>query len=179
MKHPTGTPCAAAGQFQKQRRGRERASAIEVSPLARRARTRATGLVIACHAADDGAAAAGRAPRPAAPVRGAGHREPGGRGRRGRGRGGAAGARTRCGAGEKAAVGAVAALAVARIAAMVGMARAQELTALAVASDADRGDGPTQDFAARETRVGPVVLALLLYSFSDFRVLYESQASRE
>ena len=51
----------------------------------------------------------------------------------------ASGARTRCGA--------VAALAVARIAAMVGMARAQEVTALAVALDADRGDGPTQDFA--------------------------------
>ncbi|KAG2567039.1 hypothetical protein PVAP13_7NG224500 [Panicum virgatum] len=65
----------------------------------------------------------------------------------------AASARTRCGARERAAVAAVAALAVARIAAMVGMARAQEVTALAVASDADRGDGPTQDFAKRETRV--------------------------
>jgi len=59
----------------------------------------------------------------------------------------AASARTRCGARERAAVAAVAALAVARIAAMVGMARAQEVTALAVALDADRGDGPTQDFA--------------------------------
>ena len=73
----------------------------------------------------------------------------------------AASARTRCGARERAAVAAVAALAVARIAAMVGMARAQEVTALAVASDADRGDGPTQDFAKGETRVGPDALALL------------------
>ena len=73
----------------------------------------------------------------------------------------ASGARTRCGARELAAVGAVAALAVARIAAMVGMARAQEVTALAVALDADRGNGPTQDFAKRETRVGPDVLPLL------------------
>ena len=73
----------------------------------------------------------------------------------------ASGARTRCGARELAAVGAVAALAVARIAAMVGMARAQEVTALAVALDADRGDGPTQDFAKRETRVGPDVFPLL------------------
>jgi hypothetical protein len=37
-------------------------------------------VLIACHAADDdGAATAGRPPRPAAPVRGAGRREPGGR----------------------------------------------------------------------------------------------------
>ncbi|TVU15473.1 hypothetical protein EJB05_38995, partial [Eragrostis curvula] len=62
--------------------------------------------------------------------------------------------RERCGMREKAAVGAVAAVAVARIAAMVGMARAQEVTAVAVASDADRAEAPTQDFAKRETGVG-------------------------
>ena len=65
----------------------------------------------------------------------------------------------RCGIRERCAVGAVAALPVARIVAMVGMARAQEVTALAVASDAERGgggsaDGPSHDFAKRETRVG-------------------------
>jgi len=65
----------------------------------------------------------------------------------------------RCGIREgRCAVAAVAALPVARIVAMVGMARAQEVTALAVASDAERGggsgDGPSHDFAKRETRVG-------------------------
>ncbi|KAL6838279.1 hypothetical protein ACP4OV_031907 [Aristida adscensionis] len=69
-----------------------------------------------------------------------------------------AGVWRRCGTREKAAVAAVAALAAARIGAMVGMARAQEVTALAVASDADGGGGggeagPTPDFARRETRV--------------------------
>ncbi|KAF8715151.1 hypothetical protein HU200_027706 [Digitaria exilis] len=71
----------------------------------------------------------------------------------------AGGVWARCsGAREKGAVAAAAALAVVRIAVMVGMARAQEVTALAVvASDAHRGGGvtgPTQDFAKRETRVG-------------------------
>lgn len=68
-----------------------------------------------------------------------------------------AGVWARCGAREKGAVAAAAALAAVRIVVMVGMARAQGVTALAVASDADRGgggDGPTQDFAKRETRVG-------------------------
>lgn len=69
-----------------------------------------------------------------------------------------AGVLMRCGIKEWGAVGAVAALAMLRIVAMVGMARAQEVTALAVASDAERGggsdDGPSQDFAKRETRVG-------------------------
>jgi hypothetical protein len=76
-----------------------------------------------------------------------------------------AGVWMRCGIKERCAVGAVAALPVARIVAMVGMARAQEVTALAVASDAERGggsaDGPSHDFAKRETRVG---LSLLLSS---------------
>ncbi|CAN6249150.1 unnamed protein product [Urochloa humidicola] len=67
-------------------------------------------------------------------------------------------ARARCGTGESGAAGAVAAAAVVRIVAMVGMARAQEVTALAVvASDAvDDRDGPTHDFAKREARVGLV-----------------------
>lgn len=71
-----------------------------------------------------------------------------------------AGVWARCGARERGAVAAVAALAVVRIVVMVGMARAQGVTALAVASDADRGggDGPTQDFAKRETRVGTGVV---------------------
>jgi hypothetical protein len=44
--------------------------------------------------------------------------------------------------------------------AMVGMARAQEVTAVAVASDADRAEAaPTQEFAKRETRVGRIVIA--------------------
>ncbi|KAL6650936.1 hypothetical protein ACP70R_009861 [Stipagrostis hirtigluma subsp. patula] len=66
-----------------------------------------------------------------------------------------AGVWRRCGTRERAAVAAVVALAVARIAAMVGMARAQEVTALAVASDAERrgGEGPTPEFAKREARV--------------------------
>jgi hypothetical protein len=61
----------------------------------------------------------------------------------------------RCGMRERAAVAAVATMCMARIVAMVGMARAQEVTAVAVASDADRAEAaPTQEFAKRETRVG-------------------------
>lgn len=70
-----------------------------------------------------------------------------------------AGVWMRCETKEWCAVVAVAALTLVRIVAMVGMARAQEVTALAVASDAERGGGgsvggPSQDFAKRETRVG-------------------------
>jgi hypothetical protein len=70
-----------------------------------------------------------------------------------------AGVWMRCETKEWCAVVAVAALTLVRIVAMVGMARAQEMTALAVASDAERGGGgsvggPSQDFAKRETRVG-------------------------
>ncbi|BAS89827.1 Os04g0489200 [Oryza sativa Japonica Group] len=63
----------------------------------------------------------------------------------------------RCGRREEAAVGAAVALAAVRIVAMVGTARAQEVTALAVVSaggSGGGGEGPTVEFAKRETRVG-------------------------
>lgn len=74
--------------------------------------------------------------------------------------------RERCGmTRERAAVGAVALTCVARIAAMVGMARSQEVTAVAVASDADRADeAPPTEFAKRETRVGRTCFSLALSS---------------
>uniref|UniRef100_I1PMI0 DUF7358 domain-containing protein n=1 Tax=Oryza glaberrima TaxID=4538 RepID=I1PMI0_ORYGL len=62
----------------------------------------------------------------------------------------------RCGRREEAAVGAAVALAAVRIVAMVGTARAQEVTALAVVSaggGGGGGEGPTVEFAKRETRL--------------------------
>ncbi|KAF0891749.1 hypothetical protein E2562_010946 [Oryza meyeriana var. granulata] len=63
----------------------------------------------------------------------------------------------RCGRREEAAIAAVVALSAVRIAAMVGTARAQEVTAVAIASAGAAnggGEGPTVEFAKRETRVG-------------------------
>ncbi|CAL5016237.1 unnamed protein product [Urochloa decumbens] len=94
-----------------------------------------------------------------------------------------AGVWARCGTRERGAAGAVAAAAVARIAAMIGMARAQEVTALAVVAsdDADRsgGGGPTHDFAKREARVGHDVL--LISGFSNFgsSLIIVSRLSRD
>ncbi|AQK44398.1 hypothetical protein ZEAMMB73_Zm00001d025734 [Zea mays] len=90
-----------------------------------------------------------------------------------------AGVWMRCETKEWCAVVAVAALTLVKIVAMVGMARAQEVTALAVASDAERGGGgsvggPSQDFAKRETRVGRHCFSLATFrmrTHNDFRLL--------
>jgi hypothetical protein len=92
-----------------------------------------------------------------------------------------AGVWMRCETKEWCAVVAVAALTLVRIVAMVGMARAQEVTALAVASDAERGGGgsvggPSQDFAKRETRVGRHCFSLATFRMRTYvRTSYNSR----
>jgi hypothetical protein len=92
-----------------------------------------------------------------------------------------AGVWMRCETKEWCAVVAVAALTLVKIVAMVGMARAQEVTALAVASDAERGGGgsvggPSQDFAKRETRVGRHCFSLATFRMRTYvRTSYNSR----
>lgn len=92
-----------------------------------------------------------------------------------------AGVWMRCETKKRCAVVAVAALTLVRIVVMVGMARAQEMTALAVASDAERGGGgsvggPSQDFAKRETRVGGDCFSLATFRMRTYvRTSYNSR----